>query len=138
MRLAEILLRKRFLDEKIEDLENYLLRVIKNDKTSQTELIRMRKELDSYLDESRRTATQISMANNQIEVTFGESKIYLKDALRILETTERKIDLISDIIRNSDGNINVFEFIEQREHLYEEYFMLVRSIKMIEWSADID
>jgi len=138
MRFSELLIRKKFVDEKIELLRSFIIRLVSNDKAYQEELIKLRKELDECLEESQKYSMKIANANDQIEVTIGSTKVMLRNAVKIRDTMKKKIDNISELIANSNGNIDVLSFVRQQGQLIEEYLALESSIKLIEWSAELD
>ena len=138
MRLAELLLKKKIIDQKVTELEVFLVKAVQIDAVSQQELSRLRRELDGYLDEGRTLSMQIDSANGQIEVNIKDSTVTLRDAVRLLKTIKKKIGNITDIIENNNGNIDILSFISQRDQLYEEYLLLNKSMQMIEWSAELD
>lgn len=138
MRLAELLIRKRFLESKIDLLNAFIVRLVSNDETSQEELVKLRKELDECLDLRQKYIMKIIGANSQIDLEVGKSDVSLRDAVMIRETIKKKIENVSLIIKNSNGNIDALSFLRQREQLIEEYVILDSAIQMMEWSASLD
>ncbi len=81
---------------------------------------------------------QIDSANTQIELSVGNTQVTLDKAIHIRRTLKRKLDSASDLINNSSGNVDIHSFLTQRDAFYEEFLMLDKTIKMLEWSATLD
>jgi hypothetical protein len=138
MRLAELIDRSNLLKSKIFELERFIVKLVSKDKTEQDELSELRKLLDAFVNENQSLTMKISRANNQIEVILGTSKLRLSDALIMRDTALAKINTITDMIENSNGNLEVVSFLLERDKIYEEYFLIHRAIEMAHWSSEID
>jgi len=138
MRLAELLIRKENLDKKITEMEEFLIRLVRNDGVAQKELVTIRSDLNDYIDKSQQYSMKICEVNEQINIEVANSSVVLSDALKILSTLEKKIVNITNLIGSSNGNLDIRSFQSQRDQLYEEHILLNNAIRMSEWSADFD
>jgi hypothetical protein len=138
MLLAELILRKKYLEEKIEELGYFLEKIVRDAAISQKELNVLRAELDDYLEQLQSYVLKIESANSQLELSIDNSKIPIKNAIVLRDTLMKKIEFITGIIDNGNSNLDISSFFQQRDRLYEEYFVINRAITTIDWSANID
>ena len=135
MVLAEVLIEMRSLGKKIVQLESYLHRIA--DSNAKQADIATTKLLD-LLDKHRSHLILINKVNNATKVSIGSSKVSLANAIILLKTTERKVDLLNSLIENEQGVLDVFDLMVQRDSLLEEYTTISNGLKVIEWSTKID
>jgi len=135
MVLAEVLVEMLNLKQKITQLEDYLHRIADNNAkladTATTKLL-------DLLDKHRSHLILVNKVNNKVEVTIGSSKVSLANAIIILKTTKRKVDLLDSLIENEHGVLDVFDLMIQRDKILEEYTTISNGLKVIEWSTEID
>jgi len=137
MVLAEVLIEKNILDEKIKEMRRYLFRMVS---VSAEEADKATKRLIELIDKHRSYLILINKVNNNIEVTIGDSKISLANALLISQTMDRKIDLLNELINDCDGDtvLSIFSLIAQRDKLLDEYILISNQLEAIEWGAEVD
>jgi len=137
MVLAEVLIEKNNLEQKICQLNEY---VFKMSKVSRDETDKAIKRLIDLVDKHRSHLILINRINNSIEVTIGNSKVSLANAVLIIKTINHKIDLLNGLVAGCDGHstLDVFSLMEQRDKLLEEYTTISNGLKSIEWSAEVD
>jgi hypothetical protein len=137
MVLAEVLIEKDNLEQKIYQLNEYILKI---SKISADETDKAIKKLIELVDKHRSHLILINKINNDIEVTIGGSKVSLANAVLITKTIEHKVDLLNGLIVGCDGTatLNFFDLMDQRDKLLEEYTILSNGLKIIEWSTDVD
>lgn len=137
MVLAEILIEKNNLENKIKQLEAYLDKVAA---ASAEQTNTATKRLLELIDRHRSHLIMINKINNSIEVTIGGSKINLASAVLIADTMKRKIELVDRLIDKCDGDavLDFFDLIEQRDKLLEEYTLISNSLKAVAWSTKVD
>ena len=139
MYLAELLIRKRFIDDKILELKTVLIKCFNGEEVEQSELSFFRTLLDNYYNERQRYLMKLERANSQVEVTIGKSKLSLSDAIKIRGTLERRLEDISELIVAAGASyLELNSFFETKEQLFEEYMVLVKTIEMADWSTEID
>lgn len=137
MVLAEVLIEKYNLEQKICQLNEYVFKI---SKISSEETDKAIKSLIELVDKHRSHLILINKINNIIEVTIGNSKLSLANAVLITKTMNHKIDLLNGLIAGCDGSntLNIFDLIAQRDKLMEEYSTISNGLKSIEWSTEVD
>jgi len=135
MVLAEVLIEKLNLKQKINQLEDYLYRIVDSDVTlADTATTKLLGLLDKY----RSHLILINKINNDTEVSIGGSKVSLANAIIIVKTTKCKVDLLNSLIETEEGVLEVFSLMEQRDALLEEYTTISNGLQAIEWSTNVD
>lgn len=137
MVLAEVLIEKDNLEQKISQLNAY---VFKMSKVSRGETDKALTQLVDLVDKHRSHLILLNKVNNEIEVTIGDTKVSLANAVLITKTMNHKIDLLNGLIIGCDGadTLDFFDLVEQRDKLLEEYTTISNGLKSIEWSTEID
>ena len=137
MVLAEIIIEKNNLEKKIKQLETYLFKVV-DISAEQTNVAT--EKLLGLIDKHRSHLIMINKINNSIEVTIGGSKVNLASAVLIANTMKQKVDLVDRLIDRCDGEavLDIFNLIEQRDKLLDEYTLISNTLKSIEWSTKVD
>ncbi len=137
MVLAEVLIEKNNLEQKICQLNAYVFKI---SKVSAEETNKAIKKLIELVDKHRSHLILINKINNSIEVTIGSSKVNLANAILITKTINNKIDLLNGLIVDCDGHntLNIFDLIEQRDKLLEEYTTISNGLSAVEWSTKVD
>lgn len=135
MVLAEVLIEMKSLKGKINQLEVYLRRIAsQSSELADTATAKLLDLIDKY----RSHLILVNRINNSIEVTIGKSKISLANAILITKTMEVKIDLLNSLIEEENSVLDVFDLIDQRDQLLEEYTTMSNGLKSIEWSTNVD
>lgn len=137
MVLAEVLIEKFNLEKRIQQLERFLYRM-SNVSAEQTDKA-VRKLLE-LLDKHRSHLILLNRINNETEVTIGDSKVSLANAILIIKTMEKKIELLDDLIDNCAENsvLDIFNLMEQRDKLLEECTLISNNVTALEWSVEVD
>lgn len=135
MVLAEILIEMNNLKKRISQLKFYIEKVSSHDSKSTDSAIT---KLLGLLDKYRSHLILINRINNETNVSIGESKLSLANAILILKTIENKIKLLDGLIENENCVLDVLNTIEQRDKLLDEYTAIYKEIKHQEWSVEID
>ena len=123
MFLSEILLRKKYLDSKLETINKYIALVSCNstEKTSEllTNAITYKFEL---LSKIRSHSILIDKLNKETYITVSNVELSISEALYLLNTLEKKINTFTDLIE-SDASVNtdVFLLFDKNDTLFEEY-----------------
>jgi hypothetical protein len=135
MVLAELLIETENLRQKIVQLENYLHRTAKLD--AEAANIATTKLLD-LLDKHRSHLILVNRVNNDVQMNIGGSTVSLANAILITKTMRLKIKLLDSLIEDDDVSLDVFDLIDQRDKLLEEYTTISNGIKSVEWRTNID
>ena len=135
MVLAEVLIEMRNLKYKINQLRDYLFKIADNNATlADTATIKL---LD-LLDKHRSHLILINEINNSTEVSIGGSTVSLANAIIIIKTIKCKIDLLNSLVETEESVLDVFNLMEQRDKLLEEYTTISNGLAAIEWSTNVD
>jgi len=135
MVLAEVLIEKDNLKTKIKQLEDYLFRIAIVDSKFAD---RATGKLLDLIDKYRSHLILINKVNNETNVSIGGSNVSLANAILIVKTMKRKIDLIDDLIESENVVLDIFDLMDQRDKLLDEYTTILNSLKAIEWSTKVD
>lgn len=143
MLLAEVLARKEEIDSKIDILENHLRSMALDDSIKDTvELDKIVSNMYELFDERQQHIFTIDRANSSIEVKIGNSKTTLASAIRLRETVERKIDVLSELIKacenNTKSGFSVIELLNNKDKLLAEYNVLTNAISKKDWTVELD
>ena len=138
MLLAEIVIRKTYIEDKIEELQNYINKLrefegntkANNYTVALTQLFKLQAKLQTH-------KLLLDRENIKHKIEIGSNSLTLAEAIRLIETTEDKIKALSNLIA-SDPIMDVFELMDQRDELMEEYFTLLTAIKQKDWSTEVD
>lgn len=141
MLVAELLIRKENIKNRIKELRNYITKAwtdkefeFDNTGVTYTKILSILFDLiEKYQDYS----VILSKTNYSTMIKVGNSEISVENAVKIRNTIEAKIQLISDLV-NNDSTVDVFNLIDQREGLIEECLLLTIKIKTSDWSTEID
>lgn len=74
----------------------------------------------------------------KVKVSFGDNEITVSEAKEFLRTTRTKIKAMTDLIDNIPTSLNIFQLLEERDKLVEEFLMVNREIEKIKWSTEVD
>ncbi len=133
MKVKELLIRKKFLANKLSDLEIYLntlLSVDREDKAAlYSKVINYKFKL---LSEIRQYKIILDNLNRSTIIVVDDVELSVYEVLLLLSTLKEKIDTFSLIIReDKSASLDVFSLLEKREVLTEEYssiyFALINS-----------
>lgn len=126
MLIKEILSRKKYLDGKLLDLENYINVLSDLVIDSKTDLYNKAiEEKFALLSKIQSHDVLIQEQNNVNMVTVGSNELTVHDAVKLRNTLFKKIDTLNIIIRSGDFKvINIFSLSNQRDSLFEDYLKL--------------
>jgi len=86
------------------------------------------------VDNIRSNYIKIDDIKSKIKIDLGDYTIDYATAERLKDSALRKIELLSALIKNSSGEINILEVIEMRDDLYSEYLLLKSLLEKAYWS----
>jgi hypothetical protein len=132
MLVAEILLRKKNLKLQIDELEKHLTT---NDVSGNVnKVINTLFELE---DKLQRYVVALDKSNNNTNIIVGASEVNVATAIRLKSNTKRKIDVLTNLI-NTDVKLDIFNLIDQRTKLFEEYILFDKAIKASDWKVELE
>lgn len=135
MVLAEVLIEKDNIKSKMRQLYDYLNRIATVNSESANQATT---KLLDLIDKYRSHLILINKINNDTEVSIGDSKVSLANAILIIDTMEWKINLLNDLIDVEDSTLDVFSLMDQRDKLLSEYTAISNGLKAVEWSTEVD
>ncbi len=133
MLLGELLLRRKCIKMEIDELKNYML--------SSEELTNLNDILNRLFvleDKFQRHNILIERANNEIEVSVGDTTTTLTNAIKLRMAADRKADALTRLIKGNKPSLNITNLIEQRQKFIEEYILLDNAINSSDWSVNVD
>ena len=119
-KIHRVLILKKFIDIKISDIRLKL--VIQQD----GELVI---ELFALLDKSQNYARSIIESNMKTKINVGKTKTDIDAIVRVRNTLQHKISVISDLINNDSADLDIITLLEQRDNLVDEFISLDGIIK---------
>jgi len=134
MLLAELLMRKKYIELQIAELKGYLF----NNNDEAVSVNEALNKLYDLEDKDQKHRILIKKANDQIEVTVANSKVSLATAIELMINLDNKINILSDLISVNNKSLDIFNLLSQRSKLIEEYMLVYGVIKISEWSNEID
>lgn len=142
MLLAEVLTRKRNIEEKIENLEDYLVRLASDESIQDhSEMDELVSKVYDLLDEQQQQIFTIDRANSSIEIKIGSSTTTLAATIRLRETIKRKMDILSNLIEackyNKNSKFSITELLDNRDKLIAEHDILTKAIKTKDWTTEL-
>lgn len=135
MVLAEILIETKNLEKKINQLLTYLNKVAARDSAITDQATT---KLLGLLDKYRSHLILINRVNNETNISVAESKLSLANAIIILKTIKRKIDILDLLIEKEDCVLDILNLIHNRDKLLEEYTAISKEVQAQEWRIEID
>ena len=133
MLIAEVLIRKSYVKLQIDELKTYLVNA-----TGITNVNETLTKLYELEDESQKYRMLLDRVNRQLEVEIGNSKVSVSTALELVQNTCNKVDIITDLIKANKESLDIFNLLEQRAKLMEEWIMISRAIRINDWSHSVD
>ena len=142
MFLTEVLIKKNNIQNKLKKLEDYMLYLASNSNNKDSSKIdETLSRLYKLLGEYQNCMFVIDDAYHSIEITIGNSRATISEAVKLRKTIKEKIRLMDGLIHACEFNENslfdIFELIENRDKLMDEYNMLNNIIKSNDWKVDL-
>lgn len=130
MHVREILLRRTFLVNKLEEIDSVLssihLTEIGNKGELYTKLINAKFDL---LSKIRSHTILLDSLNNSTLVEVEGTTLSVYEALHLLKTLDKKIDTFSYLIKEGALNsLNIFDLILKKDKLLEEYINIYLAV----------
>lgn len=140
MLVRDILKRKRYFDQKLEDLE-YYTEALKDLKVSgKAKLYNEAVEKQfAVASKIRSHVTLLERLNNETLITIGGNEVSVSDAVKLRDSMKYQMSVLSSIIANGDFSaLNIFSLMEQRDSLFDELMMLDSAIYVSDCVTDWD
>lgn len=138
MLVSEVILKKTNIEYKIDELKKYLEWLAKQAlETKEVKYNTALKELFSLLDKLRSYNALLRRHNEDTMVYIGETEVSMSGALSILDNTEQKIEVLTNVINNGDYHLDIFKIMEERDALIDEQILLLKVIRLSDWSLEV-
>jgi hypothetical protein len=141
MLIAEVVLRKTYIEDKIQELKNYIKHLSTLEGPKKSELYSLAlKRLFELIDKKQSHDILLDQENSNSKIKLktknGEKELSKSDAIRITDSLSHQIDILTDVINGGD-TIAFFELMDQRDSFLEEYLAITKQIKLSDWSTEI-
>ena len=142
MLIKEILFRRRFLDNKLFDINNYIEVLSGLEVNNKTDLYNKAiEEKFALLSKIQSHEVLLQTQNSSNTIKIGTNELLVCDVVKLRDTLFNKIDTFNVIIRHGDFKVvSIFNLMAQRDDLFEEYIVLKNAIEksdaVTEWQAD--
>ena len=135
MLVGELILRRRILKKNIEDIRKYLNR--KEETSSRATYNDFIDKLFGLIEQVRSHDVILNRTNEATKLVLGKNEISVSDGIYLRETILKKINVLSSMIEhNTTRDLDIFNLIEQRDKLFEEYVYLSTLISESDWSTE--
>jgi len=118
--LMEVLAQKRMIDQKIDELQEILLKE-QNDEIAA--------ELITLLDDRQAHNINIHRANIASKINIGGSDMDIATAIIIRDGIADKVSYTTELIDNPDSTLDKLELMKQRDRYFEEYTLIDMGIQ---------
>jgi hypothetical protein len=132
MFLAEVLTRKRYIKLEMDEIKEFLSTEKSTGNVSDAinRLFKLEDRFQQYL-------IAIDASNNSTEIKVGTSKVSVANAIKLRNTSRRKILTLTSLIKNN-LNLDVFNLIDQRLKFIEEFILLNNAIRESDWKVKVE
>ena len=139
MLVGEILKRKNETKIKIEELGFYIEKISNvNIKESATIYTNVLGKVFDLLDKYQNYIILLERSNLKCEIKVGTSDVKVSDAVKLRDTTNKKMEFITNLINSNDASLNVPDLMDNRDKLMEEFILLNNAIEKNDWSEKVD
>jgi len=142
MLVAELLKRRSVIKQKLGELEFYLEKIadVNSKKTLDNASLysNVLNNMFELLDKHQNYIILLDRSNKETEITVGKSTIKKADAVRVRNTVEEKIRILTVLVTNDDPILDVPNLLLQRDKLVEEQILLNNAIEESDWRTNID
>lgn len=126
MFLSEILSRKKYLDSKMLDINNYISNISDLSIQGKSDIYNKAIEEKFALLTKIQSHVVLLQEQNLINsINIGNNELTVNDAVKLRHTLQSKIDTLDFLISRGDFKvINVFNLMIQRDALFDEFTVL--------------
>jgi len=132
MLVAELLLRKNNIKLQIDELKKFLLT-----EEASGNINKVTNTIFELEDKLQQYVVALSISNGETIIQVGKSKINIDTAVVLRNTTQKKINVLTELIENNI-NIDIFNLMEQRDSFFEEHILLDKAIKESDWKVELE
>jgi len=136
MLVGELLLRIKILKKNIKDIKRHLAN--KEENNSNNSYNDFISQLFAHIEQLRSYTTILMRSNESSKISVGNKEVTISDAVSLKKAITHKIEILSSMIENNTNrDLNIFNLIEERDKLFEEYIYLMSLINDNDWSKEI-
>ena len=128
MHLIELVYEKRMVDKKIAELKA----ILHHESTEN-----ITKALLEAIDVKQNKVLSICAANHKSYIHIGTTKIDVSTALIIRNTMQQKMDILTNLINDSNSTLDKLELMTQRDSYHEQLVLLNIGILRNDLSVEI-
>ena len=132
MLVAELLLRKKNLKLQIDELEKYL-----STEKAAGDVNKATNAIFELEDRLQQYIVALSISNYETLIQVGKSQVNIAAAIILRNTTQKKINVLTELV-DTNINVDIFNLMEQRNSLFEEYILLDKAIKASDWKVELE
>jgi len=142
MFLAELIISKENIENKISEIKEYLLVTAGDEENEDSSKIDDAvNELFSLLDQRQKKEILIAHVKRTSEIRIGKSSVTLGDAVKLRDTIKRKMNILVDLIAeckfNKNSLFDVRKLMEDKNKLVDEYTILDNAIRSGSWHIKV-
>lgn len=145
MLLSELLIRKQYIRMQIEEFKTYLKceedGVFREKFRYEEDSVDVNKIISKIFeleDRLQKYVMILDKVNRDYKVKIGSNDVSVATAVRLREVVKRKIDSLTDLMKNARIKIDILDLMQQRATLMEEYIIYDRAINLNDWSTNVD
>ena len=90
------------------------------------------------LDKYQNYIILLERSNSKCEIKVGTSDVKVSDAVKLRDTTNKKMGFITNLINSNDASLNVPDLMDNRDKLMEEFILLNNAIEKSDWSEEVE
>jgi len=136
MLVGELILRKKLLKDNIRDVQKALS---KKEKTySKVTYNGFLDSLFGYIEQIKSHDILLNRSNEKTIIVIGKNKVNVSDAVFLRDSVMNKINILSSMIdNNTNVDLDIFNLIEERDKLLDEFVYLNNLINVSDWTTEI-
>lgn len=136
MLVGELLIRRQLLKNNIKDLKKALSK--KEETYSRVTYNGFLDSLFGYIEQVKSHDVLLNRSNEKTIIVIGKNEVNVSDAIFLRDSVMSKINILSSMIENNTNvDLDIFNLIEQRDKLLDEFVYLNNLISISDWTTEI-
>ena len=125
------------LKRNIEDVKGYLSK--KEETASNASYNDFIDSLFAYIEQLKSYKVLLNRSNENTKLKVGKNEVTIADAVYLRDSILQKINVLSAMIEhNTKRDLDIFNLVNERDKLFEEYIYITRLISESDWSTEIE
>ncbi len=141
MHVGEIVLRKKYCKQKIDELKLYIDNIgsvsFENSSEKSAVVSGALKNLFEFEDEYRTYVVTLDNVNIANTISINDQEITILQAIRIIKNIQSKIDVLNRIISGDDYSVSYSELFKSRDTLVDELILLSKTVHASDWGNPV-